>query len=224
MSKEDREAMEKRIEDGVARERAEKRMKRRKKLKKEGNSFWSDFKKFISKGNIIDLAVAVVVGGAFNSIVTGVVNYISSPLIALLIGDVDLSEQMLVLREPLLNEAGEVVKQGIYLQWGSLLQAIINFLVIALFIFSVLRLLTKLQAAATKEKTKEEAKKKAEAEEKAKAEAEAEAKAKAKADAEAKAAEEARRAALEEREKAFYANVEKQTKLLEQIAASAAKN
>lgn len=50
------------------------------------------------------------------------------------------------------------------------------------------------------------------------------AKAKAKADAEAKAAEEARRAALEEREKAFYANVEKQTKLLEQIAASAAKN
>ena len=151
---------------------------------------------------------------------TGVVNYIISPLIALLIGDVDLSEQMLVLREPLLNEAGEVVKQGIYLQWGSLLQAIINFLVIALFIFSVLRLLTKLQAVAAKEKTEEEAKKKAEAEEKAKAEAEA----KAAADAEAKAAEEAQRAALEEREKAFYANVEKQTKLLEQIAASAAKN
>ena len=212
MSKEDQEMLEKRIQEGLEKERQEKR----KKLKKKGASFWADFKKFISKGNIIDLAVAVVVGSAFNSIVSGMVNFFISPLIALLIGEVDLTEQKIALREPILNDAGEVVKQGIYLQWGSLLQAIINFLIIAMVIFCVLRLLTRIQTVANKEKIEQAAQKKAEAEQKAKLEAQA----KAEAEAEQKTQEMAHKAELEAREKAFYENVERQTGLLEQIAAS----
>ena len=64
----------------------EKHQENMKKAKKQSDSFWKDFKKFISKGNIVDLSVAVVIGAAFNSIVKGLVDFIITPLISLCTG------------------------------------------------------------------------------------------------------------------------------------------
>ena len=82
------------------------------KKEKKKSTFWKDFKAFISRGNIVDLAVAVVVGAAFTAIVNSVVNDVIKPLIALLVNG-DMSELVVVLRAAVMNEAGEIVKEAI---------------------------------------------------------------------------------------------------------------
>ena len=81
--------------------------KEKTKKEKKKSSFWKDFKAFISRGNIVDLAVAVVVGAAFTAIVNSLVNDIIKPLITLLFGGEDMSELVVVLRQ-FENEAGEI--------------------------------------------------------------------------------------------------------------------
>ncbi len=146
--------------------------------------FWKDFKAFITKGNIVDLAVAVVIGNAFNKIVTGLVNHIIMPLVSLLIGGLNVSDWKWVIKEAVYNEAGEVVTAENALLYGEFIQAIIDFLIVALCIFAALRLI---MSAKDKLHAKEnaESKAKAEAEEAEKKAAEAEAK-KAQEEAEAK--------------------------------------
>ena len=113
-----------------------------KKEKRAKSTFWKDFKAFISRGNIVDLAVAVVVGAAFTAIVNSLVNDIIKPLIALLV-DEDMSELIIVLREAVVNEAGETVKEAITLNYGNLIMAILTFLIDAFVIFTVLRIVTR---------------------------------------------------------------------------------
>ncbi len=142
--------------------------------------FWKDFKAFISKGNIIDLAVAVVVGGAFNKIVTGLVNNIIMPLISLATGGLNVKDWKWVLKEAVLDETGAVVTAENAVLYGEFIQLIIDFIIIALSIFVVLRIMMK---------SKEKLHAAEIAAEKEKAEAEAAAK-KAEEEAAAKAAEE----------------------------------
>ncbi len=197
-------------------------MKKNKEKKK--SSFWADFKAFITKGNILDLAVAVVIGGAFNAIITSLVNNIIMPLVGLLTGKASLADLDAWVKAPdyVLDENGEfliengkkVIVEGTgagHIQYGLFLQAIVNFLIIALTIFVVVRLIRKSQERfAYRERAKaEEAKKKAEEEAALAAEA------KAKADAEAAAAVAEKEAQL----KAFYETSAKQTELLEKILA-----
>ena len=174
------------------------------KAKKQSNSFWADFKKFISRGNIVDLSVAVVIGAAFNNIVKGLVDFIITPVISYLTGGLDMTEWKYVLHREIVD--GEEVITAI--QWGSLIQAVINFLIVAMVVFLTLRIYTKVEKRAKELLMKEELEKK-KAEEQKKKEEEA---AKAKALAE-------QQAALDAREAEFYKNVARQTELLEQIAA-----
>ena len=186
---------------------AEKEAKRKaslEKAKKQSNSFWADFKKFISRGNIIDLSVAVVIGAAFNNIVKGLVDFIITPVISYLTGGLDMTEWKYELHREIVD--GEEVITAI--QWGSLIQAVINFLIVAMVVFLTLRIYTKVEKRAKELLMKEELEKK-KAEEQKKKEEEA---AKAKALAE-------QQAALDAREAEFYKNVARQTELLEQIAA-----
>ena len=186
---------------------AEKEAKRKaslEKAKKQSNSFWADFKKFISRGNIIDLSVAVVIGAAFNNIVKGLVDFIITPVISYLTGGLDMTEWKYELHREIVD--GEEVITAI--QWGSLIQAVINFLIVAMVVFLTLRIYTKVEKRAKELLKKEELEKK-KAEEQKKKEEEA---AKAKALAE-------QQAALDAREAEFYKNVARQTELLEQIAA-----
>ena len=102
--------------------------------------FFADFKKFIMKGDIIALATAVVVGGAFNKIVSSVVADIIMPIIGLLTGGVDFSQQFIALdgnQYETLQAAQEA--EAAVLTYGNVIQAIIYFLIVAFFIFVVLR-------------------------------------------------------------------------------------
>jgi len=105
--------------------------------------FWADFKKFITKGNIIDLAVAVVVGGAFNKIVTGLVNCIIMPLVGLAMGGLNVKDWKWVLKEAVLDETGAVVTAENAVLYGEFIQLILDFLIIALCIFIALRIMMK---------------------------------------------------------------------------------
>ena len=106
-----------------------------KKVKKEA----SEFKKFISRGNVIDLAVGVVVGGAFTTISNSLVKDIITPLIGIIVGGLDLSN--------LTFKIGDAK-----IAYGSFIQSIIDFLLIALCIFVVIRLFEKLKLKEAKEK------------------------------------------------------------------------
>lgn len=96
-------------------------------------SIRDDFKAFILRGNVLDLAVAVVIGAAFGRIVTSFVNDVLMPPIGLALGGVDFSDLVIVLREA----AGEAA--AVTINYGAFLQTLIDFLIIALVIFMVIK-------------------------------------------------------------------------------------
>jgi len=100
----------------------------------------SDFKAFIMKGNIIDLAVAVIIGAAFGKIVTSLVDDIIMPVVGLLLGGVDFSRQFFAL-DGNSYESLEAAKEAgaATLTYGNFIQVIINFLIIAFSIFVILK-------------------------------------------------------------------------------------
>ena len=117
------------------------------KEKKEGKikKFFGEFKKFTTRGNVLDMAVGVIVGGAFTAIVNGLSNFILKPLInwliAVLIGEDGLSGAITML-SPAYDDAGALVlADSIYIDWGSFISAIINFLLIAFVLFSIVKIM-----------------------------------------------------------------------------------
>lgn len=126
--------------------------------------FWEDFKKFASKGNIIDMAVGVVIGTAFGKIVSSFVSDVITPFISLLTGSVNLTDLKIVMRHAVLDSEGNTVKAEVDLTYGNFIQSIIDFLIIALSIFLFLRIVmnmkNKFEAAKAKilkeEKDKQE--------------------------------------------------------------------
>jgi large conductance mechanosensitive channel len=108
-------------------------------------SFLHDFKEFAVKGNAIDLAVGVVIGAAFGSVVKSLVDDVIMPPLGLLTGGVDFSNKKLVLKDALLGPDGKVLKDAVDLRYGVFLNTIINFIIVALAIFVVIKLLSALQ-------------------------------------------------------------------------------
>jgi large conductance mechanosensitive channel len=117
------------------------------KLKEMGGksvSFLQDFKAFAMKGNVVDMAVGVIIGGAFGKIVTSLVNDVVMPLIGMAVGGVDFKELNYVLQEQTLDpETGEIIPE-VLLNYGNFLQVTFDFLIIALSIFMVIRMMGKL--------------------------------------------------------------------------------
>ena len=116
--------------------------------------FIEDFKKFAMKGNVIDMAVGVVIGGAFGKIVTSLVNDIITPLISMVTGRTNLAE----LSVPLSGEKGTEGYVGI--MYGQFVQNIIDFLIIALNIFIVIRIIGKFNRKQEAKKAEEMKKRK----------------------------------------------------------------
>jgi large conductance mechanosensitive channel len=123
-------------------------------------NFFGEFKKFITRGNVLDMAVGVIVGGAFTAIVNGMSNFILKPIInwvlALIIGKEGLSGAITMLSpayKDILNDAGEVIGNeldlaaSIYIDWGSFISAIINFLLIAFVLFLIVRTINRISEA-----------------------------------------------------------------------------
>jgi large conductance mechanosensitive channel len=107
--------------------------------------FFSDFKSFVMRGNILDLAVGVMIGGAFGSIVSSLVNDIFMPLIGLLLGGLNVSGAFLALDGHLYATKDAATAAGIgTLNYGMFIQKIIDFLIMAFCVFLVIRLMAKL--------------------------------------------------------------------------------
>lgn len=110
------------------------------KKEKKKSTFWSDFRKFIMRGNVLDLAVAVVVGGAFNKIVSGLVSYIINPFIGIFMKEGSLDTIKTVISPAVMADDGvTVLTPEVAILWGTWLQTIIDFLIIAMVIFLIVR-------------------------------------------------------------------------------------
>jgi len=112
----------------------------KKELMKKGNETLKEFKAFISKGNIIDMAVGVIIGSAFSKIVTSVVNDILTPLLGIVIGGLDFTDLTL-------NVGDAVISYGVFIQ------NVIDFLIVAACIFIFIKIISNFNK---KEETKEE--------------------------------------------------------------------
>lgn len=117
-----------------------------KSLEKKSKGLFEEFKTFIKRGNVIDLAVGVVIGGAFSTIVSSLVNDIIMPIIGVIIGGYDFTGLSLKVKEASIN-------------YGTFIQNIINFLIIAFCIFILVKVINKFLNKAKEEEKKEEPKK-----------------------------------------------------------------
>ena len=121
-------------------------------------NFFPEFKKFITRGNVVDMSVGVIVGGAFTAIVNGMGNYILKPivnwLLALVFGANSLSEIYTFLKtsyKDVLDEAGTVIgkevdlSQSIYIDWGAFINAVLNFFITAFVLFAIVKIINKLR-------------------------------------------------------------------------------
>lgn len=108
-------------------------------------SLMKDFKEFALKGNVVDLAIAVVIGAAFGKIVTSLVNDIIMPIIGVLTGGLDFSDKKVILTPAVLDATGKVLKPENALTYGVFIQAVIMFLIVAFSIFLVMRGFVKMQ-------------------------------------------------------------------------------
>lgn len=107
--------------------------------------FFVDFKNFIAKGNIFDMAVGVIIGSAFSPIVSSLVNDIIMPPLGLLIGGKDFTQFKAVLKEAVVDTDGTILKEAVTINYGNFISIILNFLLIAFIIFLVVRIITKSQ-------------------------------------------------------------------------------
>ena len=121
--------------------------------------FFTEFKTFITRGNVIDMAVGVIVGSSFTAIVNGMSNFILKPIINKLLSLIfdanSLSELYTFLTrvdKDVLDEAGNVIgkeadlAQSIYIDWGAFINAVINFFIVALVLFTIVKMINKLRA------------------------------------------------------------------------------
>lgn len=120
--------------------------------------FFRDFKEFIQRGNIVDMAVGVIIGGAFGKIVNSFVADILMPVISLALGEEDISDRAVALRGTYEWDAAAnafVASEGaILFRWGSFVQAVINFLIIAFVLFLIIKALMKLKQGQDKSKVR----------------------------------------------------------------------
>ncbi|MEZ3590223.1 MAG: large-conductance mechanosensitive channel protein MscL [Muribaculaceae bacterium] len=115
--------------------------------------FLSDFKEFAMKGNVVDMAVGVIVGGAFGKIVSSLVNDVLMPVIGLFTGGMDFSDMKYVMQEAVMN-GEEVITPEVAVGYGQFIQYIIDFIIVAFSIFVAIRFLMKFKK---KEEAAEEA-------------------------------------------------------------------
>ncbi len=124
--------------------------------------FFEEFKTFITKGNVLDMAVGVIIGAAFGAITNSLVNNVINPLLAWLFHAPDFTKLNITLRPAVTDAAGEVTQEALVLGIGVLINAILNFLIVALVLFAVIKAFNKARALAEAKKKKEEEEAKAE--------------------------------------------------------------
>ena len=138
---------------------------------KKKSGFFAEFKKFITRGNVLDMSVGVIVGGAFTAIVNGMSNFILKPIInyilKLVLGKDSLNEIYTFLGEPAMKQVEVTDVEGlvtttqeidlansIYIDWGAFINAIINFILIAFVLFLIVRTINRINESSKRAKDK----------------------------------------------------------------------
>ncbi len=105
--------------------------------------FLNEFKQFAMRGNVVDMAVGVIIGGAFGKIVTSLVNDVIMPVVGVLTGGTNFSEYKWVIKQGV-TEGTEVITPEVAVTWGTFVQTIVDFLIIAFCIFVAIKFINKL--------------------------------------------------------------------------------
>ena len=109
------------------------------------NGFVAEFKQFIARGNVVDMAVGVIIGGAFGKISTSLVNDIIMPAVSMLVGGINFSDWKIVLKQAVLDVDGVTeLAPAVAINYGTFLSTILDFLIIAFAVFCLIRFLNNL--------------------------------------------------------------------------------
>ncbi len=100
--------------------------------------FIKEFKDFAMKGNLVDIAVAFVMGGAFGSVITSFTEGVVSPLIGM-IGGADFSKNMFILKDAITDTSGKITSEAVAVKYGDFLTAVINFIIVAFIMFVIIK-------------------------------------------------------------------------------------
>jgi len=112
-------------------------------MAKDKKGFFTEFREFIMRGNVLDMAVGVVIATAFGKITNTLVNNIIMPLIGMIIGNIDLSKWDIMISPAVVDEAGVVTKEAVVIGIGAFLVTIIDFIIIAFAIFMFIKIFNK---------------------------------------------------------------------------------
>lgn len=129
--------------------------------------FFKEFKEFITRGNVLDMAVGIIIGSAFTAIITALVVNILTPLINWIPGSGNTGALQVVLREAVLDESGNVLTEALIIDFGAVISAIVTFLITAFVLFIIIKTINSIHKRS--EKLKEQLKKKEEEEKAAQA-------------------------------------------------------
>ncbi|HOM60849.1 MAG TPA: large-conductance mechanosensitive channel protein MscL [Anaerohalosphaeraceae bacterium] len=102
-------------------------------------SLWSEFKAFAMRGNVIDMAVGIIIGGAFGKIVNSLVNDVMMPPLGMLLGQMDFSQFSITLKDRVVSETGQVVSEAVKINYGMFLNTLINFFIVAIAVFALIK-------------------------------------------------------------------------------------
>lgn len=112
---------------------------------------WKEFRDFIMRGNVLELAVAVIIAGAFGAIVKSFTADLIMPPIGLALGNVDFTDLAFTLKPAVLNDAGETIAEAVQIRYGAFIQTVLDFLIIAFIIFMLVRTYNKIRERNKKE-------------------------------------------------------------------------
>ena len=110
-----------------------------------------EFKEFAIKGNMFDMAIGIIIGVAFNKIVSALVNDIILPFFSLIIGNVNFQNLNIVLQKEIIDNTGNIIQELVAIKYGNFIQVIVDFFIIAITVFLVIKLFNKLRRKAENE-------------------------------------------------------------------------
>lgn len=104
-----------------------------------------EFKEFAMKGNLVDMAIAFVMGGAFGKVVSAFVEKMFAPIIGILMGGINLADKKFVVKEAVLDAAGKETSPAVAIEWGLFVTALIDFIIVAFVMFMIIKAMNKMK-------------------------------------------------------------------------------
>lgn len=108
-------------------------------------SLVKEFKAFAMRGNVVDMAVGIIIGGAFGKIVSSVVSDVILPPIGLLLGGVKFTDLKIIMKDPIMDAAGVITTQAVSINYGNFIQTTVDFLIIAFAIFMMIKVMNSMK-------------------------------------------------------------------------------